>query len=127
MLTNRRTQFEMNGLKITVTFSDYRDNKRARIYVSGQDEPALAEPPMTLRGDYPEIDRAWDKYNREVVKNKRALVAKADLEMLRDVKIRFSRKAGCSCSCSPGFIAEHPVYFDGRRVDSIWVEALNAE
>lgn len=126
-MTTNLTKFEMNGLNITVSFSDYRDNKRTRVHVYGEDKPAIAEPLMSFRGENPEIDRAWDKYNREVIKNKRALVAKADLEMLRDVKLRFSRKAGCSCSCSPGFIAEHHVYLDGRRVDSIWVEAPKAE
>jgi hypothetical protein len=64
------------------------------------------ESPYTQRGDYPRIDKAWDAMNREIVRHK-TRVMKDFLRQLgldpADLTIAFSRKAGCSCGCSPGF------------------------
>jgi len=68
-------------------------------------ESVGAESVYTLRGEYPELDKAFDKMNREIVAEKRK-VLRAVLKALgeEDVKDSFSRKAGCKCGCSPGFI-----------------------
>lgn len=63
-------------------------------------------------------NKEWKKYNREEIKTMRIhlkdILAKNNIEY---EKLSFSRKAGCSCGCSPGFIIEgthHPMI--------IWVD-----
>lgn len=63
----------------------------------------------TRRGEWPALDKAFDVMNREIVAAKRevldAVLEKMDLGV---EKIQFSKKAGCSCGCSPGFIIDGP-------------------
>lgn len=116
--------------EFTVTTSDYDYQvrlttaktwkaKKTRIYVEGETEADFSEAQKLseLAGSYsrgvsPEADKAWDRGNREVVKNQRAVIDRA-LEcspLLRQIvggeALKFSRKAGCSmCPCSPGFVS----------------------
>lgn len=64
----------------------------------------------TKRGAFPAVDKAWDKHNREIVRRKSIVFREGLKAVLKekhnDVKFRFSRTAGCSCGCSPGFIVE---------------------
>lgn len=81
---------------------------KSRIFVWGAPEPEITLPEPKFRGDDPENDKAYDRYNRAQVRiwkshlvaaMEQGLVPKAD-------DIRFSKKAGCSCPCSPGFIID---------------------
>lgn len=75
-------------------------------------------PEITVRGDYPEIDKAWDRYNKQNLRIVREAIVKALNEMVGyryEVKgsdVRYSRNAGCSmCPCSPGFILSDNVKY----------------
>mgnify|MGYP001226878705 CR=1 FL=1 len=77
-------------------------------------------PPHTERGASQACDHLWDAWNHHLLANFRVLLAQA----LRDLgiegedayKMPYSRKAGCSCGCSPAFVAKSLVGWD------IWVE-----
>ena len=84
--------------------------------VLGPVAKALGAPTIhTVRGAFPALDKAWDAYNKSVVEVKRAVLFGA-LKALAPVnpqaayfrenmdQIKFSRKAGCRCGCSPGFV-----------------------
>jgi hypothetical protein len=77
------------------------------------------QPEWTMKGEDPANDKLWKKYNRYEVALQKKLIEKAiELEMipanvLED--LTFSRKAGCSCGCSPGWKSR-----DYRRRD-VWI------
>jgi hypothetical protein len=53
----------------------------------------------TSKGEYPDVDRAWSKHNRAQVRGWKTVI-----ERIEGERFRFSRHAGCSCPCSPGFV-----------------------
>lgn len=74
-----------------------------------QEDIVGEQPDITIRGEDPESDKAWDAYNRwEKKVAKEALVGVLSKAVGRKVlpnEVKYSRKAGCSlCACSPGFI-----------------------
>ena len=120
------------------------DRKKARVYVDGEPDVDFTEAyamqrantesygsPSYPRGTFPAEDKLFRDLNRVIVNGKRDIVAQAttesaDLaELLKSVKLHFSRTAGCSCGCSPAFIASShiTVQHDGRNlnVTSIFV------
>lgn len=126
-------RFELDGLTVTVVFSDYRERRnKTRIHISGQAQPDMEQPEYTIKGQDPENDAAWRRYNRAEIKLMRIAIQKgiarfysetdADIAGLLGCgldKFDFSRYAGCSCPCSPGFIMERMAYMDGRRIHQI--------
>ncbi len=104
----------------------YHAKARAHIWGPGDDRnpsvefQALADhigaPSVyTKKGEWPPLDKAFNKMNREIVEAKRKLLDKAlkALDISIEKKPSFSRKAGCSCGCSPGFILDtyrHDLY-----------------
>ena len=75
----------------------------------------------TQRGDFPEVDKAWDRANRAYVdaasyhveRVLRTLFHQGDLSGWTNElgKLRFSKKAGCSmCPCSPGWVLDETVF-----------------
>jgi len=114
----KRNGFEIR-VRLTDTKSSYRSNyPKVRISIDGENDVdfseayRLAEEAGTSRrGECVEADKAFDKANRQVVKNQKAVVQEAiekfeELEFLRGVKFNFSRYCFCSCPCSPGLIGE---------------------
>jgi len=112
---------------------------KTRLYVGGEAEVDFsaayeadyADGGPKPRGQRPEVDKLYDSLNRQVVKNKKALLAEAKeqaavAELLGERKMTFSRKAGCSCGCSAGFILDGMAYAEteaGRKpITSIWIE-----
>lgn len=98
-----------------------RKAKNTRVYVDGEDPAAeslaLAEAASKAAGTYlrevsPEADKLWDKHNRELVRNKKAFLQelREEYELLDNLlagrKLNFSRRGGCSCGCSPAFVAD---------------------
>lgn len=73
-----------------------------------------------------EEDAAWRVFNRQEVKLMKMAAEWGLRELGHDAKLRFSRKAGCSCGCSPGFVLDTSLRIDGRQVD-IWVEGSAKE
>ena len=83
-----------------------RVNTKSRTYVYYPTETFCGEhPPYTLKGNDPANDKAWKVYNKK------------ELAMMEKFMIltgmgdknewRFSRKAGCSCPCSPGWVRKN--------------------
>jgi hypothetical protein len=81
-----------------------------RTYVDISDVNLGGHPPYSMKGDDPTNDAAWRAFNRKELN-----AMKLKLSRVRPVLERvfgmapgafwsFSRKAGCSCSCSPGFV-----------------------
>jgi hypothetical protein len=125
MIKEMNDTISINGSDFNVRVARDTDwkarNNKMRAYVWGPgdelDETNLervakqvgAPNIYTKRGDYPLLDKAWDAHNKMIVAAKRSALEvvlnaiKADTDKL---KIKFSRKAGCSCGCSPGFIIE---------------------
>lgn len=97
------------------------DNMVGRVYVSLKDEDSIGTDMLvsakksleldsiyTRRGESPEMDVLWDALNRAQVAAMKAAAMSALIKKgftVEDVKgLTFSRKAGCSCGCSPGFL-----------------------
>ena len=68
-----------------------------------------APDPYTIRGEYPDLDRAWDAYNKTIVALKRGVLNGALSALGWDeIKATFAKTAGCPCGCSPGFVLKGP-------------------
>lgn len=104
-------------VKMVTETDTWRKPKKARAYVWEAEEPSKYHLETmakniglthiyTTRDEYPEMDLAWDQYNRVIVKAQRIILDRA-LEALglEPETITFSKYAGCSsCPCSPGFV-----------------------
>ena len=125
MTENRnRTELVVNDHRIIVIFDTTHRSTKTRLYVSGT-SPDYDHPPFTMKGDDPENDKAWRKYNRDEIAEMRKLLADVNV-FLSDIsngflKYNFSRKAGCDCGCSPGFVADQTLFFNGRAISQITV------
>lgn len=98
--------------------------KKARVYVHGPGDGAHASEVLapfaalvgaksvyTKRGEHPALDKAWDALNGWIVEQKEQALYAAMSQLVEPVEeliegSKFSRKAGCSCGCSPGFVVE---------------------
>lgn len=78
----------------------------------------------TKRGEDKVMDSAWDAYNHLIVANKQALLEHALklIEAPDTAKYRWSRKAGCACGCSPGFVVEGVA-----KGFNMWIERMGKE
>lgn len=80
-------------------------------------------PEYTRKGEFPEIDKEWKAYNKAELQIEKKIIAKAVQDGLLDAKLaqelKWSRKAGCSCGCSPGWKSR-----DYRR-QSIWLNVTS--
>lgn len=104
-------------------YSTHREwAKASRAYVSfDSSEIKMEMPAYSVKGEDAALDAAWRRYNRL---EREAMLAKLDelkAEIAKlagfDVTWKFSRRAGCSCPCSPGFIASGRITQDGYPVD----------
>jgi len=87
-----------------------RITRKTRVYVSisAEDVPLPIPPLFAEDGETPN-DAAWAAYNRAEVRVMRTRLREAHAVMRAagyapDGSYAFSRKAGCGCGCSPGFI-----------------------
>lgn len=130
-------QFKISVRRIT----DDRKRSHGRAHVSNWSDSLSATQvltpfanalgltaPYSQRGDYPALDKAWDAFNSIIVDSKTADLKTAlqtvaeQVLMFKDAQLQFSRKAGCSCGCSPGFILK------GVPGDvTIWVDVVRDE
>lgn len=103
--------------------------RKARLYVNAPDSwlPPSDHLKFTIKGDDPEMDAEWRRYNNAEIHAKREAIKYAraafSLKSVNDPmhctdnafytadlgskQWKFSRKAGCSCRCSPGFVAKN--------------------
>jgi hypothetical protein len=84
---------------------------KGRAYVFGEPSPDTyrddipRSPPYSTKGDDPEIDKEWVRYNRAEVETIRQAAAAVFKEIGVETGMKFSKRAGCSmCPCSPGLI-----------------------
>lgn len=104
--------------KVRISYPGYAQRReKSVIYVSSPspDEVfGLAQPAPSCKGDDPENDRLWRKYNKAELAIQRGLLQLKRAELLKafgfegenpDVVFKWSRTAGCSCGCSPGWLA----------------------
>lgn len=140
---HNHVRLELDGMKIHLLRETPGGRyRKPRVYTSGSAvDPDFDHPPYgSQRGDGSPEDKAWRRYNREEIRLQRALAARA-LEALKahglqtygvivgTVETKFSRKAGCSCGCSPGLILQAdahawaPLFRSDARISDIWVEA----
>ena len=63
---------------------------------------------FTTRGEYPAMDKAFDAFNTLVMREKEddLKIALAHAQLGDNIQPKFSRFAGCSCGCSPGFMLQ---------------------
>lgn len=130
---NTRT-LEWNGFRITLVEADSNSRaSKARVYAWGFETAALraeaeALPEGKLKGEDPENDRAYARYNREYKKQAVAFAARVVPALIEAGLIerlpkafggQFSKYAGCSCPCSQGVVMNQGVFrtANGRRVD----------
>lgn len=125
--------FEVDGVRYKAEARpdpDARFGARARAFVFGPGDDVDAQEILaplaklvgassihTKRGDYPALDKAWDIVNGEIVARKRKVLdaaLRAFHASAGERGARFSRRAGCSCGCSPGFILDG---IASRRMD----------
>ena len=82
-----------------------------------------SEPEYSRKGDNPELDKAWRKYNKAELGIQKELIMHAVshgmIEESLAKELKWSRKAGCSCGCSPGWKSR-----DYRR-QSMWLELIS--
>lgn len=80
-------------------------------------------PEYSPKGENPELDKAWRKYNKAKVNIQKQLINHAVchgmIEENLAKELKWSRTAGCTCGCSPGWISK-----DYRR-QSIWLELVS--
>ena len=88
-------------------------------------------------GAHPAWDdnEGWKSYNRKEVKVMKTQILEANKEFAFlptfDWKMNFSRKAGCSCGCSPAFILtvdnpdswESHLHLQGQKLSDVWLTA----
>lgn len=119
-VTNRGFKVETEDFEIDFRTVDWTvAPKKLRIFVDGEEsvdfEKAYqmsTERDSIMKGVDEETDKLFASLNRKVVKNKKQLVLDAiqEVDALRVVvggaSFGWWKTAGCSCPCSPGFIAD---------------------
>lgn len=71
----------------------------------------------TVRGDFPDVDLAFDRSNRYQSRVWREVAEATFAVWDAPFAGSFSRSAGCTCTCSPGFVLR-----DSRGLD-VWLMA----
>jgi hypothetical protein len=128
---NDTTTIEMNDEICTISYDTAKEDWKSKqkhtiLYIGNPFDPEdlnfngiKERPEPSVKGEDLENDKAWKKYNRaEVAIQKKIIDRAAEANLIdKDIvsKLKWSRKAGCGCGCSPGWkLSDH-----GRR--SIWL------
>ncbi len=99
-----RDRRELNK-KATASVSNEADKLDECGALAGLAKIAGAPSVFTKRGEYPLVDKGWDAINAHIVETKsKDLRLALDQLGAKDATFKFSRKAGCPCGCSPGFL-----------------------
>lgn len=118
---------DMCCLEVHSSRCTYPDRqKHTIIYISHPYKPEhlktdgiQEQPAQSSKGDDAELDKAWRKYNKAELKIQKQIINKAvEIGQLQESiakELKWSRKAGCFCGCSPGWISR-----DYRR-QSMWL------
>lgn len=138
-MTQKRITVDLgDGLRADIAFARYDDKFiKTRVYVTDEvsnesdeklrelqaEEEVLGSRRWSTRGEFPDVDKLYDQLNRAIGRVKREVAVSAARKIAVDDTItgRFSRKAGCSCPCSPGVILDRVLYYNNGRIASIWI------
>jgi len=126
---------EDDNFKVYISTGSTYNSKKVRIYTEGYEDvdftPAYemeAAGAGIRRGENEAVDKMFDKLNRQVVKNKKAVIDEAIAKnsvvraLVGNAKYGFWKTAGCSCGCSAGHIAD--AYPRLRRLGFYGVSAV---
>ena len=126
---------EDDNFKVYISTGSTYNSKKVRIYTEGYEDVDFSEAYAmqedgvgVRRGENEEIDKAFDRLNRQAVKNKKAVIDEAIATnsvvraLLGNAKYGFWKTAGCSCGCSAGHIAD--AYPRLRRIGFYGVSAV---
>lgn len=110
MTVNIRTTTTVDGHRVSIDPQPYsKKTQKTRIFVTLHDgDVPMERPPYgSKKGDGSHEDALWKIYNKlekqiMIDRVKRVLEGLG----LAGTKVSFSKTAGCSCPCSPGFIAD---------------------
>lgn len=91
------------------------------VHYPSKDEPLHLTKVFIVSGGSP-ISPKGLRERREYRKKLDKLMADLNSD---SVKFYFSRTAGCSCGCSPGFIAKETVLVDGK--ETLWIRVDTEE
>lgn len=125
------TVIDYKGCKYVAEISANRNHQRirkGRLFVNVNDqivEGWIDKHPeeYTMRGENLEIDRAWDSWNRKLVKLQKEMALAALKATGVDVDVKyFTRYAGCTCPCSAGYVLENNGW-----VYNVSIDYVNAE
>ena len=100
--------------------------KHTILYVSNPFDPEdlkhsgiTKRPEYSTKGENPELDKEWKRYNKVELLIQKRIINQAARDGLIDndlaKELKFSRKAGCACGCSPGWKARD------YRQQSVWL------
>lgn len=94
---------------------------KPRVFVTvDEDEIPMERPPYgSSRGDGSAEDKLWRKYNKLERDLMRAKAEAVLGELGITAKLTFSRTAGCSCPCSPGFVLDSKYFLTG--FGAMWI------
>ncbi len=104
--------------------------KHTILYISNPFDPEelkysgiTKRPEYSHKGEDKELDKEWKRYNKAELAIQKRIIYQAVQGGLIDEGLaqglKFSRKAGCQCGCSPGWKAR-----DYRR-QSIWLKVTS--
>lgn len=109
--------------------------RKTRVHVWGEDLVDFSDLPSGWQyNDDPAIKKAVRAKNKielanmnEVRLEALPLFEAAHHEELATQKLRFSRYAGCSCGCSPGFIADRLIVLKLDGQQPLYIESIHVQ
>jgi hypothetical protein len=100
-------------------------HKKTRIYTSGVNLDKIEEEARPHYVAVGEQSAEYKKAGRAHRAEEHRIITAALAEIgIKFEKVNFSQKAGCSCPCSPGWIANDILTIDGFRIDDLYVSQV---
>jgi len=128
---NNTTTIQFNEEVCTLTTSRTAEpygsrQKHTILYISNpfspedlKDSGFTKQPEYSHKGEDKELDKEWKRYNKAELAIQERIISQAVQDGLLDEslarELKWSRKAGCQCGCSPGWKTR-----DYRR-QSLWL------
>ena len=132
---NNDTTIKFNNEACSLTFKCSKETypskqKHTILYITNPFDPEdvqgsgfTKQPDYSRKGDDKELDKEWRKYNKFELSLQKQIIMHAVSNGMLDAdlasELKWSRKAGCSCGCSPGWTSR-----DYRR-QTIWLKVIS--
>lgn len=126
--TGSSTRYIEYSVEVSFTLQSYRDKvRKARIYTSGDYLDAIEDKFSDHYVAYGEQSDEYKKGKRIYRKAEReAIMFALDQMSIPVEKVRHSYKAGCSCGCSQGWIADRLIRVNGHLISDVHVKVVAA-